>query len=258
MRCIFLHGLAGEPEDFAAVRVHLSGWRVAAPAIDYFSGRFESLDDLARMVRKSLAPEFQDPSCLVIGNSLGGVLALALAKNYVHAVLAGSHIRMSSGFVGRGSGVLATELARIFHDPARLSAARIRRYEERWQAFASSRAKLRQLRPLKRMVQSFDGHGLYRRLQGRLTLVCGASDAISPLDCCKELVAQYPGMGMEVLEDCGHAVPIERPQALARVLRRVHENLCGADPAAAKKRLRADLDLGIVSSCAGGKRTEIC
>ena len=253
MRCVFLHGLAGEPEDFHGVRALLPGWHTHAPEIDYFSGRFESLEELADQVHAGLPAAFRDQPCLAVGNSLGGVLALVLAGRFERTILAGSHIELGTGFLGRGRGVLATELERIFHDPAALSSERVARYEQRWQEFAASRTLLRRLRPLKRMLQSFGDHQHYARGQERITLVCGASDRISPLGRCRELAVRYPRMGFEVLPACGHAVPIEQPRALARILEHAKK---GGVPR--KKCLQPDFGLDIVSSCTGGKCKETC
>ncbi|THB66313.1 MAG: alpha/beta fold hydrolase [Desulfovibrio sp.] len=218
MNVVFLHGLAGESRDFSEVAALLKGWRVITPAIDYFSGKFVSLPELAGQVAEELPQDLDTAQSLVVGNSLGGMLALALAGRFGRVLLAGAHIRTQSGFVGRGRKMLHTELGRIFHDPSLLTPEQVARYEERWKQFASSRELVRRLKPLKRMLGEFCGSRLYQEHQDRIHLVCGESDSISPVEVCRELQAAYPAMELTVLERCGHAVPLEQPKALADVL----------------------------------------
>lgn len=64
-----------------------------------------------------------------------------------------------------------------------------------------------------------------RRGLGRIacpTLVlCGAEDALTPLALSEEIHRLIPGSTLEVISDCGHLPPIEKPDATAEALRRL-------------------------------------
>jgi pimeloyl-ACP methyl ester carboxylesterase len=50
-------------------------------------------------------------------------------------------------------------------------------------------------------------------------VIAGRHDAIMPLELLEELAHGIPGARLEVLEDCGHMSPLERPDAVTRLLR---------------------------------------
>jgi pimeloyl-ACP methyl ester carboxylesterase len=225
MHCLLLHGLAGEPSDWDAAAALLPGWDARVPRLDYLGA--DSLDALARDVAAALPTAFLERGFLVAGNSLGGLLALALgraldgpASPVRRLVLAGTHLRTASGRLDRGNATVRRELERIFHDPGRLSAEQVRRYERTWAAFTGSRQAFRGLRRVKAMIRAFDQAPAWRALQHRTLLLCGRHDRLSPLPWFHELHARYPGLRLRVLERCGHAVPLERPRLLASLLAR--------------------------------------
>ena len=50
-------------------------------------------------------------------------------------------------------------------------------------------------------------------------VVAGRQDAIMPLEVLRELADGIPGARFEVLEDCGHMAPLEKPAEVAALLR---------------------------------------
>lgn len=63
------------------------------------------------------------------------------------------------------------------------------------------------------------------RLSVPANCVAGADDLATPPALVKTLVGLIEGTDFEVLEDCGHLPPIERPAATARAICRMHEML---------------------------------
>ena len=67
--------------------------------------------------------------------------------------------------------------------------------------------------------------------RGRLTIavptlvVMGEQDAMIPRDRADEIVAAVAGSTLEIILDCGHLPPIEKPAALADLLRRLISNV---------------------------------
>ncbi len=49
-------------------------------------------------------------------------------------------------------------------------------------------------------------------------IVRGAEDAVAPADCAEQYAAALPDARLETVADCGHAVALERPEALARLV----------------------------------------
>ena len=50
-------------------------------------------------------------------------------------------------------------------------------------------------------------------------VVVGENDTMTPLECSQEICDGIAGARLEVIEECGHLPPIEKPFALAKLLR---------------------------------------
>jgi pimeloyl-ACP methyl ester carboxylesterase len=51
-------------------------------------------------------------------------------------------------------------------------------------------------------------------------VLCGREDALTPLEAHVEMAAGIPGARLEVIDDCGHMAPMERPRAVTDALLR--------------------------------------
>jgi pimeloyl-ACP methyl ester carboxylesterase len=49
-------------------------------------------------------------------------------------------------------------------------------------------------------------------------VVWGGADAIVPADCAQQYVEALPNARLEVLDEAGHAIDLEEPDALARLI----------------------------------------
>ena len=49
-------------------------------------------------------------------------------------------------------------------------------------------------------------------------VVHGDADEVVPMDCAEQYAAALPNSRLETVADCGHAVALERPEALARLV----------------------------------------
>ena len=221
MKVLFLHGMAGDPDDINRTADLLPEFMISAPKVPYFDECHQSIEELADAVKQTLSPEYRGEDVLIAGNSLGGAVALCLGAHHRRVALVSSHIRMSTGRISRKMASLHQELARVFHDPSKLSRERVQRYESMWSQFTSCRKRFRRLGQLKRMAERFDYNGRYRLLQGRIALICGRHDPISPLDAFHDLRSAYPAMEMHIIEECAHAIPLEKPLALAGIFRQM-------------------------------------
>jgi pimeloyl-ACP methyl ester carboxylesterase len=51
-------------------------------------------------------------------------------------------------------------------------------------------------------------------------VLCGRQDVLTPLSEHEAMAAKIPGARLEIIEDCGHLSPLERPAAVTAALRR--------------------------------------
>ena len=217
MKIVYLHGLAGSPEDFENVAA-LINCRHVAPKIPFLEGSHSCLAQLSQDIHAGLPQEFKTPDTWVVGNSLGGALATMMGDVFHKIVLVAPHLKTVTGPLGRSQQAFTRELSKIFHDTERISPEQLERYKGMWREVTRCRKKFKALRMAKTMAESFRPSNFWPVIQDRLTLVCGRHDRISPLSDFLDIKRQMPAIRLHVLEDCGHAVPLEQPERLARIL----------------------------------------
>lgn len=61
-----------------------------------------------------------------------------------------------------------------------------------------------------------DGHGELPRIAAPTLVIAGRDDELRPMEELEALAAGIPGARFEIFETCGHMVPMERPDQLAR------------------------------------------
>lgn len=220
MHLLLLHGLAGAPENWCATLSHLPQARALTPRIDYLNMCSQGLPGLASSMLRSLPPWFDPRQAVVAGNSLGAAVALLAGASFARIVLVAPHMHIAHGRLDRGASTVQRELSRIFHAPDRLHSLQIREYEQLWQRASATRSRLTRLRKLKRRVLAFNLEHHLARFASKTLLVSGRSDLLTPVPLARSLQWKHPEMELHILESCGHAVPLEQPQTLARLLSR--------------------------------------
>ena len=60
---------------------------------------------------------------------------------------------------------------------------------------------------------------ILQRIAIPTTVVVGAEDRMTPVKLSQEIHELTPGSKLQVIDGCGHLPPIERPDAMARILR---------------------------------------
>lgn len=220
MKIVYLHGLAGSPRDFERVAAHLPACDYLAPEIPFLEGRFTCLTRLSREIYQDLPPRYKAGDTLVLGNSLGGAVASHLGDGFGKIILAAPHLKTMTGPMGRGRRAFKRELGKIFHNLDNLSPEQMDGYSDMWKELTTCRKRFRALRKAKDMAESFQPHNSWPLIQDKLTLVCGRHDRISPLSDFLAIKKLMPAIRLHVLDHCGHAVPLEQPERLARILMR--------------------------------------
>jgi pimeloyl-ACP methyl ester carboxylesterase len=244
---LLLHGLSRSLEDWSATLGPLSAHhRVYALDLAQFSAAprdaHAALGDFARFARAFLEAVDEPRPVAVIGNSLGGAVALRFAADYpervAKLVLAGS-----AGF-GRGflwllrllalPGVgevclaldrLAAEIALrcIFYDPRFATRARVR---ETLELIRRPGAKQALLRALRAFGSPFGVRAAWRRqlaqrlatLSVPMLVVWGERDRILPVRHLKRVRRLYPHARTHLFRDTGHAPQLERAAAFNQLV----------------------------------------
>ena len=226
---VYLHGVAPAGE-WLPLHQHLArSFTVYAPDHPGF-GRTErpdwltGVDDLVLHYEELLRKlELERP--LLAGFSLGGWIAAAFAVTYPERVSAlvllnsaGLHV---DGHVVGDLAALSREAldAAIFHDPEAADAY--------WKARVHPEERLRQYRAMVTTALLAWNPWFDPKLQRRLrriaapTLVLWAEhDRLIPPIYGEAFRNAIPGAKLEVVPDCGHMAPIERPEAVAEAITR--------------------------------------
>lgn len=74
------------------------------------------------------------------------------------------------------------------------------------------------LRQQKAIMTRRDHRALLPEVTCPTLVLCGRQDALTPLDEHHAMAAAIPGARLEVIEDCGHLAPLERPEAVTPIL----------------------------------------
>lgn len=226
MPVLFLHGIFGSLRNWHDVAALLSDrYRVIRLEFPIFemAPRRCTVRTLTRFVE-----EFMDSMGLenpvVVGNSLGGHVALDLALRRPEALRALA-LCGSSGLFERGfeRGVpanpdrewLADRLgSSIFHDPARLTEEMV---DEAVEMLESRENRLRIIR----LAASAKRDNLAEVLHGLSVptlLVWGMQDRVTPVEVACEFRDRIARSRLVLVDECGHAPMLEQPEAFAKAL----------------------------------------
>lgn len=71
-----------------------------------------------------------------------------------------------------------------------------------------------------RAVMARGDHGaMLRHLDLPVRILCGRNDRVTPLALSEELSGWIPGAQLQIIEQCGHMLPCEQPDAVVKALR---------------------------------------
>ncbi|HEY1140448.1 MAG TPA: alpha/beta fold hydrolase [Lysobacter sp.] len=186
-------------------------WRVQRIALP----RGDTVSEVARGIADQLAGP-----AMVVGFSMGGYVARALAAGYPHLVETLALVATSArgerpaapfpsaagAFAGLSRRAIQSSLGPAHaNDPAMIDRVRAMSVRLGAEAFAWQSALDRTDVPLKEIACP--------------TLVVAASeDQLRSMEEARELAGAIPGARLEIIEGAGHLIPLEAPQALAGVL----------------------------------------
>ena len=197
--------------------------------------RDASIEAMAARVLEQAPTRF-----VAVGFSMGGFVARELALTVPDrvralALIATSAMGSSPERVARNRerrariagapfrGLSRSDLRRALHPTRRDDETLV----ERMLAMGSRLGKEVLLRQLS--AERDDGHGRLKDIACPTLVVAADSDELRPRSETDRLAAGIPGARYEIVPDCGHMIPLERPEYLAGLL---NEWLDGAVPAA--------------------------
>lgn len=215
---LLLHGLFGALSNWQDVLNHFSQrYRVVIPLMPIFEMNILklSVEGLANFIHDFV--EFKGFNRVnILGNSLGGHVALVYVKKYpekVHSLL----LTGSSGLYENAFGAsyprkgdkeyLKQRISLTFYDPASTTDELVD------EVFETIQDKGKLLRILT-MAKSAIRHNMRKDLPGFKMPVCliwGKQDTITPPEVCEEFHQLLPNSEKHYIEQCGHAPMMERP-----------------------------------------------
>jgi len=196
-------------------------------------------DDLSVQGLRAYVEAFMDaerlPAAVVIGNSLGGHVALDLA---LHApervrglVLSGSsglfERSFTRGVPHRPSAQFVREkMTEVFHDPAMVTPERV----EEVRCCVNRRSYVLRVLQVSRSAKRYNLEDRLGEIRCPTLLVWGTEDRVTPRDVAIRFLEGIPSATIRLIPECGHAPMLEHPEAFARA---IDEFLDGVAPEAA-------------------------
>ena len=222
---VLLHGLLGEASNWATTIDALAalGYRVIVPVIpiDSLPVSQTTMDGVVQYVRAFINALDLD-TVVLVGNSLGGQIALVYVLNYPESVV-GLILSGSSGiyevevgtttFRRRDRDFIRRRAAVTFFDPVHVTDELVDRIYD----LANDRN--RALRVIKLARNSLNDN-LNDRLCGievPTVLIWGSDDKITPPDVAIAFQQSLPFADLHFIEQCGHAPMMERPEAFNKL-----------------------------------------
>lgn len=223
---LLLHGLFGALSNWEEVIAEFSPrYRVVIPLLPIYDMPLlkAGVPGLVSFVEEFLAEIGLLEPCTVLGNSLGGHIALVYAlqnpARVARLVLTGSSGLFEDGMGGsfpkRGNyGYVQERVAYTFYNPA----VATRELVDEVFDVTNSTSKCLRIISIARSAQRHNLSEELSRIQVPTLLVWGLNDTITPPTVAHEFERLLPNAQLRFLDHCGHAPMMERPAAFNLVL----------------------------------------
>jgi len=223
---LLLHGLFGALSNWADVLTTFSrDYTVLIPLLPiYHTSKVEAnLDALTEYVH-SFVQHKQLERSVLIGNSLGGHLALLFALRYPRRVeamvLTGSsglfEAGMGMGFVKRGDyGFIRERVEFTFYQPQTASKELVDEVFD----IVNNRLYAMRILNIARHAQRMNLGDELPKVQHRTCLIWGLNDNITPPYVAHEFHRRLPNAELHFVDHCGHAAMMEQPLVFNEILR---------------------------------------
>jgi len=231
---VILHSLLAERSAFDRVAPALSKkrrvWLVNLPGYGASRPGGTSVEDYADRIAAFLKALKLPGPADVLGNGLGGFIAVALAARHgalVRRLIAAPALAafpepakqplrgLAERVAKEGmSGALDVAIRRMF--PERFIAANPSVVEERKQALMKADPAC--FRTACLALAALDLSPVLSNIQSETLVIAGSEDATTPPALARELAAKIPGAKFRELQGCGHCPQIENPALFVQVV----------------------------------------
>ncbi len=223
---IILHGLMGNLSNFDGVFDHFSrkGYQVLMPELPIYSMPLlkTNVKNLAKFIREFT--QFKGlEDYILLGNSLGGHIALYYAKHYPKSVtgivLTGSsglyENSMGESYPKRGDYEYVKKKAQdVFYDPTIATKEII---DDVYESINDRNKLIRTLAIAKSAIR----HNMSNDLPNMTMpagLIWGKNDTVTPPEVAEEFHKLLPNSSLYWIEECGHAPMMEHPDMFNQYL----------------------------------------
>lgn len=219
MPLVLLHGMFGGLSNFDRLIGLLHGKRsIIVPEMPLYNSWNKALtvQSLSDWVFEKVIHNLQLEKVILLGNSLGGHIALDLALK--HPLKTGGLILTgSSGLFEQGFGYsrprrydrnyIRDRASMTFYDN-KVDESII----DEIQQILKSRRKLSKLLKIARSAREYNMESVLGKIQQPILLVWGRNDVITPPDVAVNFLRRLPNARLEWIDKCGHAPMMERPE----------------------------------------------
>ncbi|HLF52189.1 alpha/beta hydrolase [Flavobacterium sp.] len=216
---IILHGLMGGLSNFEAVADYFSekGYKVVIPELPIYTQNIlkTNVKAFAKYVKDFITYKGFD-RVILLGNSLGGHIALYHAKMYPEKML-GLVITGSSGLYESAMGdsyprrgdyeYIKQKAESVFYDPKTATKEMID------EVFSMANDRIKLIKTLT-IAKSAIRHNMAKDLPKMHVPTCiiwGKNDNVTPPDVAEEFHKLLPNSSLYWIDKCGHAAMMERP-----------------------------------------------
>lgn len=220
---VLLHGMFGGLSNYDPLLKQIQGYTIFVPKIPIYElgTREISISRLTKWLR-SFCETLHVKNPVLLGNSMGGHLALDYAQKYQDAVAA----LVLTG----SSGLLEKDFGSTF--PRRKDRSFIRKqanltfYEDliddtvmdEIMTVVKSPSKLTNLLALTRDTHSYNMEEHLPKIKQKVLLVWGKQDEITPPKVAHMFLEKLPDAELHWIDKCGHAPMMEHPEKFASLL----------------------------------------
>ena len=223
---VVLHGLMGALSNFEATFNYFSnnGYKVLIPELPLYSLPLlkTNVKNLAKFLKEFL--EFKKiDNVILLGNSLGGHIALYFTKHYPESVkalvLTGSsglyEKAMGDSFPKRGNyEYIEQKVKDVFYDPKIATKELV---DNIYKIVNDRNSVVKTLAIAKSAIRHNMANDLPEMHQ-QSCLIWGKQDAVTPPEVADDFNKLLPNSSLYWLDECGHAAMMEKPEEFNRIL----------------------------------------
>jgi pimeloyl-ACP methyl ester carboxylesterase len=223
---IVLHGLMGALSNFGATFNYFSnnGFKVLIPELPLYSLPLikTNVKNLATFLKEFLEYKEID-NAILLGNSLGGHIALYFAKHYPEKVkaliLTGSsglyEKAMGDSFPKRGNYEYIEQKAQqVFYDPKTATKELV---DDVYETVNDRMKALKTLSIAKSAIRHNMANDLLH-MQQPACLIWGKQDGVTPPEVAEDFNKLLPNSDLFWIDKCGHAAMMEQPEEFNTIL----------------------------------------